>query len=100
MVMSKPRGHRSAQLPRDPARLLRALRACRHAVIEATGEVRIGGALHIAGGALTGAIDALAKILTGSPEYFWGNGGGTTDQQRSHRRKWDAIERGEEPWPR
>jgi hypothetical protein len=63
-------------------------------------ETRIGGALHIAGRTLTTAIDAVAKLLTGNEEYFRGLGSSATDAQREHWKRWDAIERGENPWPK
>jgi hypothetical protein len=98
--MTRPRGPRRTDLPSDPARLLRALRTCRDAMGDAHRHVLIGGALYVAGHALTSAIDAVAKILTGDAEYFWSKGRPTCDVQREHWRKWEAIERGDEPWPR
>ena len=98
--MSKPRGYRYAELPRDPARLLRALRACRDAMQAAERGVRIGGEFYVAGHVLTTAIDAVAKILTDDKEYFWGRGSSATEAQLDHWKRCDAIERGDEPWPK
>lgn len=98
--MSKPRGYRSAELPRDPARLLRALRNCRNEMLDASQEVHFTCALQNAGHQLTDAICAVATVLTGSDRYFWELSPGASDGEIENRRKWDAIERGDLPWPR
>jgi hypothetical protein len=67
---------------------------------DAQNRVRIGGALYVAGHALTSAVDAVAKILTGDHQYFWSKARPSCDAQREQIRKWEAIERGDEPWPR
>jgi hypothetical protein len=69
-------------------------------MLSAERDVRIGGALHIAGDALTKAIDAVAKILTGSERYFHIGSSSATEAEREHKAKWKRIEAGEEPWPR
>ena len=62
--------------------------------------MKIGGALYVAGHALTIPIDAMAIVLTDTREYFWSRGSSTTIQQSEQWHKWDAIERWDEPWPR
>lgn len=99
-MSTKPRGYRSVEMPRDPARLLRALPNWRDESLAASGQVKIGCDLYREGHDLTLAIDAVAGLVTGDSGYFWFKGSGPTDGQRAEGFRWDAIERGEPPWPR
>jgi hypothetical protein len=99
-MSTKPRGYRSAKMPRDPARLLRALRACRDEMLAAANEVHFTCDLQKAGHRLTEAICGVAAVLTGESMYFAEQGGGATEGQKEHRRRWGLIERGDLPWPR
>jgi hypothetical protein len=99
-MSTKPRGYKSAELPRDPARLLRALRACQNEMLSAGREVHFTCALQKAGHQLIDAIVAVAAVLTGSRNYFAEPGGGATDSQLAEKSKWEAIEKGDLPWPR
>jgi hypothetical protein len=85
-------------MPPDPAATMRALRACRDAMIEICMRVAIGGAVYRHAMAIMAAIDGLAAELTGDSTYFHPLGAGATEyQRRAHEAKM-ARERGESPW--
>ncbi len=98
--MSKPRGYTSTQMPRDPAKLLRALRVRLDATIAASREVNIRSPLAVASNPLVDALHGVAAVLTGETGYFWPRGGRGDDATRAHAEKWKRIEAGEEPWPK
>ncbi len=98
--MSKPRGPRRYDLPRDPATVLRMLRAFRGELGKVQDRVTIQGPIYKAIDAICAKIDDLAGWLTGNREYFWAGSSSATPAQLEYRRRWDAIERGEEEWPR
>ncbi len=98
--MSKPRGYTSATVPRDPAKLLRALRACLDATGEATRDVNIRSPLADACHPLVDAIHGVATVLTGDRCYFWPKGGLATPESIAEAERLRRIEAGEEPWPR
>jgi len=52
-------------LPLDPAAVLRALRACREAMVSVSAEVTIRGPVDHAASGLRAAIDRMAGYLTG-----------------------------------
>ena len=63
----------------DRPRLLRALRDCRTAVIEATTRMKPTGALYHSASTVLAAIDGLALMLTGDRSFFHLKGHGTQD---------------------
>lgn len=97
--MSRARGPLRQDFPRDPAALLRQLRAWRDELIKIEQEVTIQGPVYRACHAITEKIDDLAGWLTGNREHFWDIGSGPTSGQLEKQRRWMAIERGDEPWP-
>jgi hypothetical protein len=56
------------------ARLLDALGSCRQAVISAQTQVKVAGPVYHGCQMVTAAIDALAKLITGSSRYFHDQG--------------------------
>ena len=62
-------------------------------------EVTIQGPIYKAIDAIRAKIGNIAGWLTGNPDYFMGPSSSQTQAQLDYRRRWDAIERGEEPWP-
>jgi hypothetical protein len=59
-------------MPPDRGAILDALGACRTAMILGVqSRVRINGPVYVASNAVVTAIDALAALLTGDPQYFW-----------------------------
>jgi hypothetical protein len=85
-------------MPRDPAVVVRALRACRDAMIAVASHVKIGGAVYQAAGAVIVAIDRLATVLTGERDYFAGQGTGATQGELDAAKLKAARERGDAPW--
>jgi hypothetical protein len=70
--MSRPRGPRRYDFPRDPAAVLRELRAMREKVGESQSEVILQGPIYRACEAIRHKIDDLAAWLTGNPGIFLG----------------------------
>ena len=68
------RGMKRAEMPPNSAAAVRALRACREAMHEVHRTVRPMNPVYLAASAVTKAIDGLAHLLTGDPEYFWTRG--------------------------
>lgn len=66
---------------------------------EIQAEVTIQGPIYRACTAVSGRIDDLAHWLTGNREYFSARSSSLTAAELEHWRRWDAIERGEVPWP-
>jgi hypothetical protein len=64
-------------------------------MIEASSQVRVGSVIFFAAHGMLVSIDATAKALTGSAEYFLPKA-----TARAHAEKWKRIEAGEEPWPK
>jgi hypothetical protein len=85
-------------MPADPAAVVRALRACRDAMISVASRVKIGGAIYAAVGAVLEAIDGLAAALTGEKDYFHGPGTSATKGQLDAAELKVARESGEKPW--
>jgi hypothetical protein len=98
-MLSMPPRLSKADLPRDPSRVLRGLRACRDVMIETSSSVRVGGPVYHAAAMVVAAIDAMAVLLSGQRYYFSAVGGGTTESERQAIAERDAVERGEKPWP-
>jgi hypothetical protein len=101
--MSKARGaeHRR-DFPHDPAAVLRLCRAFSSELGKVQAEVTIQGPVYQAISRINSKIDDLAQWLTGEENYFnRGIGGSTARPEVLQRwRHWDAIERGDEPWPK
>ncbi len=87
-----------SEMPADPAAVVRALRACRDAMIAVSSRVKIGGAVYAAAGATIEAIDRLAAVLTGERDYFAGPGTSATEGQLAAAELKAARERGDVPW--
>lgn len=88
--------------PISPAILplfLRMLRAMRDDLARVQAEVTIQGPIYRAIFAISNKIDDLAGWLTGNREYFWAGSSQDGPGQIEYRRRWSAIERGDEPWP-
>ena len=61
-----------SDLPPDRGALIDSLGACRRAMILGVqSKVRINGPVYVAANAVVAAIDALAALLTGDPQFFW-----------------------------
>ena len=88
-----------SEMPPNPAAAVRAMRACREAMIEVHRNVNPNGPVYMAASAVTKAIDGLAMLLTGDPEYFWRpyHSNGTDPTPEADKR---AREAGEKPWRR
>ncbi len=100
--MSKARGTANRQdFPRDPAAVLRQLRAWREGAGKIQAEVTIQGPIYRACEGIGSKIDELARWLTGEEGYFSRNYSGSymSPEGLARWRRWDAIERGDEPWP-
>jgi hypothetical protein len=101
--VSKARGtaHRH-DLPRDPAAVLRMLRGMRRQLGEVESQVTIQGPVYQSISAIGSKIDALAELLTGEEGYFSRGYASSTSQPAvlEKWRRWDAIERGDQEWPR
>jgi hypothetical protein len=89
-----------SEMPSDPAAAVRALRACRDAMIRIMIEVRIGSPSYEDAYRVLMAIHALADGLTGIPDYFHQPGAGATDGERHVEAEKAARERGEIQWER
>lgn len=100
--MSKARGAENRHdLPRDPAAVLRLLRGMRNQLAKVKEQVTIQGPIYRGIEAVSTKIDDLAQWLTGEKAYFSRDHMSNTAQPEAleHWRRWDAIERGDEPWP-
>ncbi len=98
--MSRPLGPLRHDFPRDPAAVLRLLRGIRDSLSVVQGEVTIQGPIYKAIDAIRFKLDDLAGWLTGNREYFWSGSSSATPKQLEYWRRWDRIEKGEEPWPK
>jgi hypothetical protein len=102
-AMSKARGtaHRR-DMPRDPAAVLRLCRAFNIELAKIQADVMIQGPIYQAISAIGSKIDGLAELLTGEQGYFSRGYASNTSQPAvlEKWRKWDAIEKGDEPWPK
>lgn len=87
-----------ADLPRDPAAAIRALRVCRNAMVEVCREVKPMGPAYHGASMVMSAIDAFAAFLTGQRYYFSADGSTASDALRAEIEEQTARERGENPW--
>jgi hypothetical protein len=78
------------------------LRGMRRQLGEVESQVTIQGPIYQSISAIGSKIDALAELLTGEEGYFSRGYLSSTSQPAvlEKWRRWDAIERGGEPWPR
>ncbi|WP_158808518.1 hypothetical protein [Beijerinckia sp. L45] len=84
--------------PRDPAQVVRSLRACREAMTKVHIEtIPFGPTYRLASGVME-AVDAFADHLSGAKGYFHGAGGSASEAARHY--NWMAREKGDLPWPR
>jgi hypothetical protein len=100
--VSKARGTANRRdFPRDPAAVLRLCRAFSHELGKVQAQVTIQGPVYQAISRIGGKIDELAEWLTGEQAYFSRGRMSHTAQPETleHWRRWDAIEKGDEPWP-
>ena len=56
--------------PPRPVGVLNALRICRDAMTDVHSKVKINGPVYHAASMVRAAVDAMAKQLTGDPQYF------------------------------
>ena len=85
-----------SDMPKDPAATVRAMRVCRHAMIEVCRSVRPTGPAYHAASMVTSAIDAMATSLTGGRYYFSSHGSATGDALQEQDAS--ARENGEKRW--
>ncbi len=75
-------------MPADTAAAVRALEACRKAMVDVLRTVKPMGNVYKAASAVISAIDGLAAILTGDREFFWDKGStgssGAPRRQENH----------------
>lgn len=93
-----PRRTRRSDMPTDPATTVRALRACREAMIEVCRCVKPMGPVYHAASMVISAIDAMATLLTGERFYFSAEGSSAPEGARQLTEARMARERGEKPW--
>ena len=74
-----------SEMPKDPAGTLRALAACRGAMIDVLRGVRPMGPAYHAASMVVAAIDAMATFLTGERYYFSADGSRPHDPRRPAR---------------
>jgi hypothetical protein len=97
--MTHPRGPRRYDLPRDPAAVLRELRAMREKVGEFQSQVTIQGPIYKSCESIRAKIDDLAAWLTGNKEYFRAPSSTQTSAQLESWGGGDASVLGHEEWP-
>lgn len=85
-------------MPPHPAPSIRALRACRDAMIALHGQVRPFGPVYSLASGVVTAIDALADRLTGQERYFHAGGSTASPDRLKEDARWRAMEEGEVPW--
>ena len=66
-------------------------------MIDVHKQVKPMGPVYHGASTVMSAIDALATLLTGNRHYFWSDGSGATEGQRSQSADKDARERGDVP---
>ena len=93
-----PRRSGRSEVPKDPAAAVRALRACRDAMIEVCRCVKPMGPVYHGASMVIAAIDALATLLTGQRYYFSAHGSTAGAARRQQTEEMQAQERGEKPW--
>lgn len=94
------RRSRRLDIPTDPAATIRALRACRDAMIEVCRCVKPMDPVYHGASMVILAIDALATLLTGERYYFSDDGSSASEGHREKLQEMQARERGENPWLR
>ncbi|MGD0635159.1 MAG: hypothetical protein ABSA13_12925 [Beijerinckiaceae bacterium] len=85
-------------MPSDPAVAVRALRACRAAMISVCGQVKPMGAAYHGANMVVAAIDGFAAFLTGQRHYFQDIGSTMSEGRRELLEDQKARENGEKPW--
>ena len=81
-------------LPADPAKVVRALRACRETMLEVQGRVRPTGPVYHGAAMVMASIDAFATLLTGQRYYFSADGSVAAEARRAELREQGEWERG------
>ncbi len=71
-----------ADIPPDPAGVVRALRACRDSMLEVQSRVRPTGPVYHGAAMVISAIDGFATVLTGECHHFSIGGSVATDPRR------------------
>lgn len=84
--------------PPRPDAVLNALRICRDAMVDVHSNVKINGPVYHAASMVRAAIDAMATLLTGDPQYFWAQGSVMTDQRRKPDSEEASAETGHKKW--
>lgn len=84
--------------PPKPDAVLNALLICRDAMTDVHSKVKINGPVYHAASMVCAAIDAMATLVTGDPQYFWAQGSIMTDQQRKAAAENASGERGDQKW--
>ena len=82
-------------MPADPAKVVRALRACRETMLEVQGRVRATGPVYHGAAMVIASIDAFATLLTGQRYYFSADGSVAADARRDEVRRLAEWERGD-----
>ena len=72
-----------ADMPPDPAAVVRALRACRDSMLEVQSRVRPTGPVYHGAAMVISAVDGFATVLTGERHYFSIDGSVSSDRHRS-----------------
>ena len=86
-----------ADMPPDPAAVIRALRSCRETMLQVQGRVRPTGPVYHGAAMVIASADAFATLLTGERYYFSSEGSTAAEQRREVLREQAAWERGETP---
>lgn len=81
-------------MPPDPAKVVRALRACRETMIEVQGRVRPTGPTYHGAAMVIAAVDGFATLLTGQRYYFSADGSVAAEARRVELRERTEWERG------
>ncbi len=85
-------------MPPDPAATIRALKACRAAMVDVCGRVKPMGPIYHGASMVMAAIDGFATVLTGQRHYFHADGSTMSEARRKELEERDARERGEKQW--
>ncbi|MEJ0096377.1 MAG: hypothetical protein WDN46_24120 [Methylocella sp.] len=82
----------------DAAEAVRSLRECWHAVIRATGDLKLDSPLAQAANEFVSSLHRLGFLFTGERDYFHGSGAGSTESQREYEAQKRKREAGELSW--
>ncbi len=82
-------------MPTDPAKVVRALRACRETMLEVQGRVRPTGPVYHGASMVIASIDGFATLLTGQRYYFSADGSVAAEARRAELREQAQWEDGE-----